>query len=203
MSDLGAFPTNPSFRTVSFKLNTPTQSSETFSGKVRRVGFGVSYYTFTVQYPNLPAREAGIVQGFAARAFGPQLSFDIVLPKVSYSNFTDQTTSLPYTVGATARGAKEVSLTNCGASKNVLAAGDFFKFAGQDKVYMCVADCLSNSSGNATLYFSGSLIESVANNIPLTITAVPFTMILESDQQEWDVGVGGITSIELPMREVW
>jgi hypothetical protein len=203
MSDLGGFPTTPSFQTVNLKLNTPTQSTETFSGKTRRVGFGVSYYTFTVRYPDLTPRQAGIVQGFVARAFGPQLSFDVILPRISYSKFADQTTSLPYTVGATARGAKQVNLTNCGSNKNVLAAGDVFKFAGQDKVYMCVADCVSNSSGNATLFFSGSLIESVPSNIPLTITAVPFTVILESDQQEWDVGVGGMTSMELPMREVW
>lgn len=203
MSDLGTFPTNPSFQAVNLKLNTPTQSTETFSGKVRRVGFGVSYYTFSVRYPDLTPREAGIVQGFVARAYGPQLSFEVIIPKVSYSKFTDQTTEVPITAGAIPRGAKQVSLSNCGASKNVLAAGDFFKFAGHSKVYMCVADCVSNSSGNASLFFSGSLVQSVPSGAQLTITAVPFTVILESDQQEWDVGVGGITSMELPMREVW
>ncbi len=48
----GTFPSSPGFQAVNFKINTPTLTSETLSGKKRRVGMGHSYYTFTVKFPN-------------------------------------------------------------------------------------------------------------------------------------------------------
>jgi hypothetical protein len=207
MADLTtSFPTSPSFQAVNFKLNTPSQTSETFSGKFRRVGFGVSYYSFEVQYPQLTPIEGGTVIGFVAQAFGPQLSFSIVLPEVSYSKLTSlQTTNIIYTntAGSILVGNKSISVRNAGANQYILAAGDFFKFSNHSKVYMCVSPCQADGSGNATLFFSGGLVADVPNGTALTITAVPFTCALDNDLQEWTVGFGGMTSMSLSMREVW
>ena len=69
---------------------------------------------------------------------------------------------------------------------------------------MCVSPCDSNSSGAATLYFSGSLVSAITQSTTtLTLTAVPFTVVLSEGLQEWDVGIGGMTSMKLQMREVW
>ena len=207
MADIAtSFPTSPSFQAVNFKVNTPSQTSETFSGKFRRVGFGVSYYSFEVQYPQLTPIEGGTVTGFVAQAFGPQLSFSIVLPEVSYSKLTSlQTTNTIYTntAGPVLAGNKSISIRNAGANQYILAAGDFFKFSNHSKVYMCVSPCQADGSGNATLYFSGGLVADVPNGTALTITAVPFTCALDNDLQEWTVGFGGMTSMSLSMREVW
>lgn len=204
MSDLFTqFPDEVECQAVNFKTNTPTQSSGTLSGKIRRIGLGVSYYSWEIKYNNLLAIDAGTVNGFAAQAFGPQFSFEIILPKISYSKAPNQTTSVPATNGVAAVGSTSVSITGCGANKNVLASGDFFKFANHTKVYMCVSPCVSDGSGNATLYFSCPLVRSVPSNSNVKITAVPFTAILAEDVQEWDVGIGGITNLSLSMREVW
>jgi hypothetical protein len=212
MADLATqFPSSPSFQAVNFKLNTPSQVTETNSGKVRRTGYGVSYYSFDVNYPQLTALEAGTVTGFVAQTYGPQFSFEIILPELSYSKSTTPPSTIPAVaaadtgIGATNQiGAKVVKLTNCGANKRVLAAGDFFKFSNHNKVYMCVSPCDSNGSGAATLYFSGSLVSAITEtSTTLTITAVPFTVILAEGLQEWDVGIGGMTSMKLSMREVW
>jgi hypothetical protein len=204
MSDLFTqFPDEVSFQAVSFQVNTPTQSTETFSGKTRRVGMGISYYSWEVKYPNLLPIDAGTVNGFVAQAFGPQFSFEIILPEISYSKAPNQTTTVPRTSASRTIGATSVTLANCGATKNVLAAGDFFKFANHSKVYMCVSPCVSNSSGVATLFFSCPLVSAVPNNTNLTITAVPFTAILTEDIQKFDVGFGGITTMSLAMREVF
>jgi hypothetical protein len=204
MSDLFTqFPDEVSFQAVSFQVNTPTQSTETFSGKTRRVGMGVSYYSWEVRYPNLLPIDAGTVNGFVAQAFGPQFSFEIILPEISYSKAPNQTNTVPRTSANASIGATSVTLANCGVSKNVLAAGDFFKFANHSKVYMCVSPCVSNSSGVATLFFSCPLITAVPNPTNLTITAVPFTAILTEDVQKFDVGFGGITTMSLAMREVF
>jgi hypothetical protein len=204
MADLATqFPASPSFTSVNFKTNTPTQMTNTMSGKLRRVGQGVSYYSWEVNYPQMTRLEAGSVKGFVAQALGPQFSFEIVLPRLSYSALTDQTSSTPRTSASMSIGATNVTLTNCGANKNVLAAGDYFKFNNGTKVYMCVSPCTSDSSGNATLYFSGPSVKAVPISTNLTITAVPFTAIFAEEAQEFDVGFGGITSMSLSMREVW
>jgi len=212
MADLATqFPSNPSFQAVNFKLNTPSQVTETNSGKVRRTGYGVSYYSFDVEYPQLTPVDAGTVTGFVAQTFGPQFSFEIILTEISYSKSTNPPATVPAVaaadtgIGATNQiGAKVVKLTNCGANKCVLAAGDFFKFSNHNKVYMCVSPCDSNGSGNATLYFSGSLVSAITQSTTtLTLTAVPFTVVLSEGLQQWDVGIGGITSMKLSMREVW
>jgi len=204
MSDLFTqFPDEVSFQAVSFQVNTPTQSTETFSGKTRRVGMGISYYSWEVRYPNLLPIDAGTVNGFVAQAFGPQFSFEIILPEISYSKAPNQTTNVPRTSANASIGATSVTLANCGVSKNVLAAGDFFKIANHSKVYMCVSPCTSNGSGVATLFFSCPLITAVPNPTNLTITAVPFTAILTEDVQKFDVGFGGITTMSLAMREVF
>jgi hypothetical protein len=205
MSDLATqYPASPSFESINFKTNTPTQLTNTISGKLRRVGVGTSYYSWEVKYPQLSRLDAGTVKGYLAQALGPQFSFEIVLPKLSYSALPNQTSNVPrVTGGAKAIGSTSISITNCGTNATVLAAGDYFKFNNHTKVYQCVSPCTADGSGNATLYFSGPLVTSVPNSTNLTITAVPFTAILAEEAQEFDVGFGGITSMSVSMREVW
>lgn len=204
MSDLATrFPDEVEFQTVGFEVNTPSQTTETFTGKLRRVGFGVSFYTWEVRFVNLLPIDAGTVNGFAAQAFGPQFSFEIILPSISYSKAPNQTANTPASSQSRPIGATSITLSNCGANKNVLAAGDFFKFANHTKVYMCVSPCVSDGAGAATLFFSCPLVTAVPPSTNLTITAVPFTAVLTEDVQKFDVGMGGITSMSLAMREVW
>lgn len=204
MADLATqYPASPSFQSINFTTNTPTQISNTMSGKLRRVGMGVSFYSWEVSYPSLNRLDAGTVKGFLAQALGPQFSFEIVLPRLSYSALTNQTTQVPRTSASAAIGSTSVTLTNCGANGQVLAAGDYFKFNNGTKVYQCVAPCTANGSGNATLFFSCPLVAAVPSNTNLTITAVPFTAVLAEEAQEYDAGFGGITSMSVMMREVW
>lgn len=204
MADLASqFPTSPGFEAVNFTINTPSQITNTQTGKIRRIGLGVSFYSWEVKYPQLVPLDAGTVRGFVAQALGPQFSFEILLPKISYTNLPNQTASTPRLSSAASQGATSVSLTNCGANGWVLAAGDFFKFNNHSKVYQCVSPCQANGSGAATLYFSGPLVQSVPYNTAVTITATPFTAIFAGTEQSFDVGYGGMTSMSIQMREVW
>jgi hypothetical protein len=203
MADLFTqFPTDPVGSAVNFKVNTPTQLTETMSGKIRRIGMGVSYYSWEMSYTNLTPLQAGSITGYLGQTLGPQFSFEIILPRVSQSKAPNQTTEAPI-ASAAPIGANNVFLSNCGANKNVLAAGDFFRFNNHTKVYMCVAPCVSNSSGNATLFFSCPLVQAVGAITGVTINNVPFTAILEEEAQEWEIGFGGITNLSLAMREVY
>jgi hypothetical protein len=204
MADLATgYPVDPSFESINFKTVTPTQVTGTMSGKVRRIGMGLSYYTWEVKYASLTRLQAGTVKGYLAQALGPQFSFEIILPRLSTSALATQTASVPRTSATAAIGSTSCTLTNCGANANVLAAGDFFKFANHTKVYMCVAPCTANGSGNATLFFSGPLLTAVPGSTNLTITAVPFTAILAAPEQEFEVGYGGISTMSVSMRETF
>lgn len=207
MADIspGQFPTNPSFEAVNFRILTPTITSETTAGKVRRVGFGHSFYTFDVRYRYLTYRDAGTVMAFVALAQGPLFSFEIVLPEISYSDAADSVSANATitTSGALTFGAKTMTVNNCGANKSVMQAGDYFKFANHSKVYMATQDVTSNASGVATVTFSGGLVTNVSSGTRMTITAVPFTVILAEGTQEYEVSQRGITTLALSMREVW
>lgn len=195
----GTFPASPSFQAVNFKINTPTLTTMTNSGKSRRVGMGHSYYSFTVKYGNLTRYDMGPIVGFVAEQYGPLESFQIVLPELSYSKVGNQTTTTVTTSSAYTAGVDHVVVSGVGSGKNLLRAGDFFKFANHSKVYMCTTTW---TVGNP-LYFSGSLVADVPSGTQIIYNEVPFTVILENGIQQYDVGIGGITSMSLDMRETW
>ena len=199
------YPTTPSFTAVNFQTNVPTISTETFSGKVRRVGYGHQFYEWEVQYPNLTESQAAIVQGYLAQTYGPLLSFEIALPKISTTKSTNPpstTVNVNNASGYTA-GAKQVVLENCGANKDVLNVGDFFKFNNHSKVYQATSTCVSDGSGAATLFFAGSLVSAVPDDTALTLTDVKFTALALTEAQQVNVGIGGISNLNVKMREIW
>lgn len=205
MADLSTqYPSNPSFNGVRFTSNNPAQVTETFTGKTRRASLGVTYYSWEISYPTLTPLQAGVVKGYLAQALGQTYSFEIVIPRISYSALgTLQTSNVPDVQGAAVVGATSVIIDGCGANANVLAAGDYFKFANHSKVYQATVACIANASGVATLYFSCPLLSAVPDNTDVVITAVPFTAIAAEDAQEHDIGLGGMTSLSVAMKEVF
>ncbi len=206
----GTLPQSPAFEAVNFRINTPMLTNETLSGIRRRVGMGHSFYTFTAKYSNVTAYNIGPINAFLASQYGALDSFQVIIPEISYSKSTNPPTTTPQTSANLARGANSITLTNCGANKTVLLEGDYFKFlhpstptTAYTKVYMCVEDCVSNGSGVATLYFSASAVEAIPSGTSLVIDAVPFTVIQDGDVQEYSVGAGGMTTLQIDCREVW
>ena len=208
----GTWPSSPKFNAINFQINTPTLVTNTLSGLTRRVGMGISFYSFTVKYNNISRYDMGPIIGFIAQQYGPLEKFQIVLPEISYTKVGNQTTTTVSTTTGTSTwtdgtgshtgylaGADNVQVNGVAGGKNLLRAGDFFKFANHDKVYMCTTTW---TTGNP-LYFSGSLVKNVPNGTALVIDQVPFTVILNSTLQQLDVGIGGITQIQLDMKEAW
>jgi len=205
MADIGAlYPDSPSFETVNFKVNTPTLTSETFSGKLRRVGMGVSYYSWEVKYPSMTPLEAGTVQGFVAQTLGSQFSFLISIPKVSFSKLGQlQNTAAVFCANAAPVGSTQINFTGAQPTKFLFAAGDFVSFQNHSKVYQVVAPVQASSAGNGTIFFSCPLVTAVPLNAQINFNNIYFTAVMAENVQEWDVGVGGITGMSLSMREVW
>lgn len=199
----GTFPTTVPISSVTQKVNTPTLVTRTLSGLTRRVGMGHSYYSFVVNFDNLTRYDAGPLLGFVAQQYGPLESFQIELPELSYSKTTNQTSGAILTNGAVSAGADSVAVTGVATGKELLRAGDFFKFGNHSKVYQCAVTWTTGQP----LYFSGSLVADVPNGTGITIgrstDPVLFTCVLENDVQQWDTGVGGFVNMSLEMREVW
>jgi hypothetical protein len=205
---MATFPSSPEFESINFKVNTPLLKTQTNSGKITRVAMGHQYYSFTVNYPRITARELGTVSGFVASALGGYSAFQIVLPELSYTKSTNPSDSgLTFTTNATtSSGSLTISYAVGGsgtANKEYFAAGDFIKFSNHDKVYQVTATTSTNGSSVGTMIIGGALMNSVPSGSTITRNAVPFTVILDSDAQEFDTGFGGISSLKLDMREVW
>jgi hypothetical protein len=194
----GTYPST-AFTTVGFKINTPTLSTRTNSGKTRRVGQGHSFYSFTIKHPSLTRYEYGPIAGFIAAQYGPLENFQVILPEISFSKVGNQTTTTVTTSAAFLAGVEQVTVTGVATGKNLLRAGDFFKFANHSKVYMCTQTWVTGEP----LHFSGSLVADVPSGTALVINNVPFTVIFENEVQEFEVGIGGMAQVTLDLRESW
>lgn len=203
MADLaGYWPVTTAPVAIEVGTVAPHIITETFSGRTRRSGLGGQFYTFTLNYGEMNSIEHRKIQAFIAQAYGPQLSFEMVMPELSYTTSTNAPTGSTTASTTYSAGVKSV-VVNTDASKRVLNAGDYFKFANHSKVYQCAADCDSNGSGSATLYFAGALVEDVPSGTGLSLTAVPFTCVLAGGENSYTVGIGGISSLTVAMRETW
>lgn len=194
------------FSAVNFQIVSPSLGTESFSGKVRRVGQGHQYYTFDVKFPLMTSYTFGPIGAFIAKQYGQVDSWTIALPEVSYNTGTNAAfKGTPIVSGTSiAIGAKTCTIQGMVANKNqVLRAGDFFKFNNHSKVYMAVDDLNSGGAGTGTLNFAGSLVAAVPVSTGITIDAVPFTVILDSTIQEYAIGTGGMTDFSFKCREVW
>jgi hypothetical protein len=208
--------TGRTFEAVDFQIVSPTLTTESFSGKVRRIGQGHQFYTFGVKFPALTPYQFGPVIGFISKQFGQVDSFTISLPDISF-NTGQNAASIGNPVVRGYRplggalitqppplGYRSVDIGGMTPLRNqVLRAGDFFRFAGHTKVYMATDDLNSDGGGAGTLNFSGGLVVSPLINQGIFTNDVKFTVILDSDIQEYSLGYGGMTQYSFRCREVW
>jgi hypothetical protein len=204
MADLaGYYPSYPAPNSVEIKTNSPGLITNTFSGRALRTAQGGQWYELTLKYSSMKQIDFRGIHGFMAQGYGSTLSFEVVLPEISYTTSVNPPSTVVRVNGALTKGVKTATLENCGANKIVLNGGDYFKFDNHSKVYQATNDCISDAAGAATLYFAGSLINAVPDNTNLTITAVPFTMIFSENNNTVNTGIGGISTMNVSMREVW
>ena len=212
------------FQAVDFKFNSPAQTTQSLNGKVRRLGMGITYYTFTVKYPMVSRAKLSTIMGFLSQCQGPLYAFDIVLPYISYTNLTNQISGSVSVTGGTdtwvENGVTKTGyktgrgvVTVTGANGDLFAGGDVmrfedYNFPGNDpnskhlKVYM-VTNEVTITGGLGTVYFAGGLVDNVPNGTLVKYNAVPFQVILNGEEQLFNVGTGGMGSLEFNCREVW
>lgn len=202
----GTYPSSPVFQGIDFKINTPSQTVESFSGLQRRIGMNIQFYTFTARYPSVTRRDFLPVLAFLSAQSGPVDSFQIVLPEISYPKGTNYASiGTPVVYGsALTTGIKSCTISGMGTNKSqILRAGDMFKFNNHTKCYMVTSDLNSDANGRGTLNFAGGLVYAVPVGTGITTNALPFTVCLDSPIQEYSVSYGGVSTMNVGFREVW
>lgn len=197
----GTFPSTPTTRDVVISSQQNTIVSTTSSGRRQARQIDGQRFKLTLRFPVMTRAE-----------FAPILAF-IMKQRSQLESFTYTPATMEDTLGSASttisvNGAISAGATSCsidGMGNNltgVLKAGDFFRFTGHSKVYMCVADVSSNGSGAGTLTFEPPLRTAVSDNVVIIYNNVDFTVGLTSDIQEFNIGTSLYYQYEVDLIEV-
>ncbi len=177
----GALP-NTNFISVNLSSNQKTLFSETDSGKTFRRQVQGQKFSFTVRYPPMKRSEFAPIMAFIMKQRARKEDFTITMP--SYLNALGNETGTLLVDGVHAVADTTIAINGfAGDGAGRLKAGDFIKFA-HSKVYMVVEDATSSSNAS-TVTIEPPLREALANDSAVTYDAVPFTVHLASDVQEF------------------
>jgi hypothetical protein len=174
----GTYPTSPVFTSANFRSEFFNLSSQTISGRTQVRNIGGQRFTFTAAYPPMTRGEFSPVMGFIMAQRGMAETFTIVLPEVSSASGSVSGTMLSSAAGSIG----DTSIAVDGFT-GTLKAGDVFKFANHNKVYMATAD----RNGTGTLNFQPALVSAISDNEIVTYDDVPFTVRLNNDVQEYSI----------------
>ena len=197
----GTFPTSPAPRNANIRSEQNTIVSITASGRKQARQIDGQKFAITLQFPTMTRAEFAPIQAFIMKQRSRLENFTIVPPTVK--NALGVASTVLNVDGALTAGTTTANIDNMTVSTNgILKAGDYFRFTGQQKVYMAVEDLNSDGYGEGTLTFEPPLRANVADNVVLIYDNVDFTVSLTNDVQEFDVGVQEYFNYEIDLIEV-
>jgi len=180
----GALP-NVRFNAINVKINQDTLYSETDSGKSFTRQIQGQRFSFTISYPPMTRSEFAPIMAFIMKQRARKEDFTVTFP--SYLNALGNETGVLLVDGVHAVADTTIAINGfAGDGAGRLKAGDFIKFA-HSKVYMVVEDATSSSNAS-TVTIEPPLREALANDSAVTYDAVPFTVHLVNDAQEFNSG---------------
>ena len=180
----GAFPISTAkFESLGIKSTQNTIISKTISGKKLARQIDNQRFGFTARVITAKRDDVyGELMAFIVKQRSGKENFTIIPPEESIARGNVSGTVLVN--GVHAVGDTTITVD---AMTGTLKAGDFIKFAGQDKIYMVVADVTADGSNEATVTIEPPLLTALANNEVVTYDSVPFTVHLINDMQEFGV----------------
>ena len=197
----GTFPSSPAPSSVAISSEQNTIVTTTASGRRQARQIDGQKFRLRVRFPIMTRAEFAPINAFIMKQRSQMESFQFTPPTV------DDTLGSASTVisvnGSVSAGATSCSIDGMSNSTNgVLKAGDYIRFTGQNKVYMCVADVNSNGSGAGTLTFEPPLRTAVSDNTVLIYSNVDFTVGLTGDIQEFNISTENYFQYEVDLIEV-
>jgi hypothetical protein len=197
----GTFPASPAPRDVAISTNQNTIVTTTASGRRQSRQIDGQKFRLRLRFPVMSRSEFAPILAFIMKQRSQMESFQYTPPTIDDAQGSAST--VISVAGAISAGVTTCSIDGMGNSlMGVLKAGDFFRFTGQAKVYMCVADVDSNGSGAGTLTFEPPLRANVADNAVIIYDNVDFTVGLTGDIQEFTIGTENYFQYEIDLIEV-
>jgi hypothetical protein len=188
----GTYPTTPIFSTIGFRSVNYNLSSQSISGRTQVRNIGGQRFEFSAQYTRMTRSEFAPILVFTMAQRGSAETFTIVLPQISSKSGDASGTIL-------VNGAADIGATTVGVDgvTGTLKSGDMVKFANHSKVYMLTAD----RAGDGNISIQPALRVAVPNDNAVTFDSVPFTVRLNNDVQEFNLGSASLVDYEIDMIE--
>ena len=197
----GTFPSTPTTKGVSITSQQNTIVSTTVSGRRQARQIDGQRFKLTLSFPIMTRSEFAPILAFIMKQRSQLETFQYTPATMASSNGV--ASGVIRVNGAISAGVTSVAIDGmANSTSGVFKAGDYFRFTGQNKVYMCVADVSSNGSGQGTLTFEPPLRTGVADNAILIYSNVDFTVGLTNDVQEFRVGTENYFQYEVDLIEV-
>jgi hypothetical protein len=197
----GTFPSSPAPRDVAISSNQNTIVTTTASGRRQARQIDGQKFRLRLRFPVMTRAEFAPINAFIIKQRSQLESFQYVPPTISAP--LGVATGTISVNGAISAGVTSVAIDGmANNTTGVFKAGDYFRFTGQNKVYMVVADVNSNGSGAGTLTFEPPLRSNVADNNILIYSNVDFTVGLTGDIQEFTIGTENYFQYEVDLIEV-
>jgi hypothetical protein len=197
----GQFPTSPVARNAVIRSQQTTIVSITTSGRKQARQIDGQRFAITLQFPNMTRAEFAPIQAFVMKQRSQLESFTVVPPTVK--NALGVASTVISTNASVSAGATTCTVDDMTTSTNgILKAGDYFRFTGQEKVYMAVEDLDADGSGEGTLTFEPPLRSAVTDDTILVYDNVDFTVSLTNDIQEFNIGTQEYFNYEIDLVEV-
>jgi hypothetical protein len=196
----GQFPTSPAPKDASIGSIQNTIVSVTTSGRVQTRQIDGQKFSITLDYPPMRRSNFAPIKAFIMKQRARLNTFTVIPPVVS--NAQGVATGTISVNGAISSGATTCAIDGMATSTNdILKAGDYFRFTGQDKVYMAVEDLDSDGSGEGTLTFEPPLRSDVADDVALIYDNVDFTVRLSNDIQEYSIVTNDLYKYQIDLIE--
>ena len=195
----GTFPTTIKPSSLSLQDVRPNLINQSVSGKRVTRKYGSQYYLLDISLPPLSKDDAMDVFAFLKKQQNSFDKFDFTYPITNRGANISQTDIVVN--GSHSVGDNTIALSGFdNSTSNVLKAGDLIKFANHTKIYMVEADLTSDSSGNATVTISPSIIATLANSEAVTVDQPNFKVYLDSDVL-YTTDASGLFLITFSLRE--
>ena len=197
----GTFPSSPAPSSIAISSSQNTIVTTTASGRRQARQIDAQKFRLRVSFPIMTRTEFAPILAFIMKQRSQMESFQYTPPSVDDS--LGVASGVISVNGAINAGVTSVAIDGmANSTSGVFKAGDFFRFTGQSKVYMVVADVSSNGSGAGTLTFEPPLRSNVADNNVLIYSNVDFTVGLTGDIQEFTIGTENYFQYEIDLIEV-
>ena len=197
----GTFPSSPAPRDVSISSEQNTIVTTTASGRRQARQIDGQKFRLRVRFPVMTRAEFAPINAFIMKQRSQMESFQYVPPTIEDS--LGVASGVISVNGSISAGATSCSIDGMANSTNgIFKAGDYFRFTGQNKVYMVMADVNSNGSGAGTLTFEPPLRTAVSDNTIIIYSNVDFTVGLTGDIQEFNISTENYFQYEVDLIEV-